>query len=106
MWEFSLEFFVGFFVLLYFGIFCVGLLVVGVFYMVPLAYDNGMGPHCWDWRFRLRGMPLMSVQADINQRGSEGMGISNPRRVACDPRTFGHPSRGAKAVVSCASKNK
>ena len=48
----------------------------------------------------------MSVQADINQRGSEGMGISNPRRVACDPRTFGCPSRGVKAVVSCASKNK
>ena len=48
----------------------------------------------------------MSVQADINQRGSEGMGISNPRRVACDPRTFGRLSRGAKAVVSCASKNK
>ena len=38
----------------------------------------------------------MSAQADIDQRGSEGMGISNPRRVACDPRTFGHPSRGAK----------
>ena len=48
----------------------------------------------------------MSAQADINQRGSEGMGISNPRRVACDPRTFGRPSRGVKAVVSCASKNK
>ena len=40
----------------------------------------------------------MSVQADINQRGSEGMGISNPHRVACDPRTFGRPSRGAKAL--------
>ena len=48
----------------------------------------------------------MSAQADINQRGSEGMGISNPPRVACNPRTFGRPSRGAKAVVSCASKNK
>ena len=68
--------------------------------MVPLAYYNGMEPRYWDWRFRLRGMP------DINQRGSEGMGISNPRRVTCDPRTLGRPSRGAKAVVSCASKNK
>ena len=48
----------------------------------------------------------MSVQADINQRGSEGMGISNPCRVACDPRTFVCPSRGAKAIVSRASKNK
>ena len=74
--------------------------------MVPLAYDNGMGPRYWDWRFRLRGTPLMSAQADINQRGSEGMGISNPRRVACDPRTFGCPSRGAKAVVSCARRSK
>ena len=46
----------------------------------------------------------MSAQADINQHGSEGIGISNPRRVTCDPRTFGHPSRGAKAVISCASK--
>ena len=46
----------------------------------------------------------MSVQADINQRGSEGIGISNPCRVACDLRTFGRPSRGVKAVVSCAGK--
>ena len=36
--------FVGFFVLLYFGILFVGLLVVVGFYMVPLAYDNGMVP--------------------------------------------------------------
>ena len=48
----------------------------------------------------------MSAQADINQCGAEGMGISNPHRVACDPRTFGHQSRGAKAIVSCESKNK
>ena len=48
----------------------------------------------------------MSAQADINQCGSEGMGISNPCRVTCDPRTFGRPSRGAKAIVFCASKNK
>ena len=41
----------------------------------------------------------MSAQADINQHGSEGMGISNPHRVACDPRTFGRPSIRAKAVV-------
>ena len=32
----------------------------------PLAYYNGMGPRYWDWRFRLRGTPLMSAQADIN----------------------------------------
>ena len=48
----------------------------------------------------------MSAQADIDQCGLEGMGISNPHRVACDPRTFGCLSRGAKAIVSCASKNK
>ena len=48
----------------------------------------------------------MSAQADINQHGSEGMGIFNPRRVACDLRTFGRLSREVKAVVSCASKNK
>ena len=33
----------------------------------------------------------MSVQADINQHGSEGIGISSPCRVACDPRTFCPP---------------
>ena len=56
VWEFSLEFFVGFFVLLYFGIFLLDFLCYytlvflcgtscgGGFYMVPLAYDNGMGP--------------------------------------------------------------
>ena len=48
----------------------------------------------------------MSAQADINQRGLEGMGISNPRRVDCDLSTFGRPSRRVKAVISCASKNK
>ena len=31
----------------------------------------------------------MSAQADINQRGLEGMGISNPRRVTYDPKTIG-----------------
>ena len=36
--------FVVFFVLLYIVIFCVGLFLVGGFYMVPLAYDNGMVP--------------------------------------------------------------
>ena len=33
------------------GNLCVGLLVAGA-YMVPLAYDNGIGPRYWDWRFR------------------------------------------------------
>ena len=35
--------FVGFFVTILWY-FCVGLLVAGGFYMVPLAYDNGMVP--------------------------------------------------------------
>ena len=60
VWEFSLEFFVGFFVLLYFGIFLLEFLcyytlvfLFGTscgwgFYMVPLAYDNGMGPRYWE----------------------------------------------------------
>ena len=103
---YSLEFFCWIYCVTILWYFCVGLLVARAFYMVPLAYDNGRGPRYWDWRFRLRGMPLMSVQADINQCGSEGMGIFNPCRVACDPRTFGCPSRGAEAVLSCASKNK
>ena len=38
----------------------------------------------------------MSAQADINQCGSEGMGISNPRRVACDPRTIGRRAEERK----------
>ena len=61
---------------------------------VPLAYYNGMGPRYWDWRFRLRGTPLMSAQADINQHGHLQLEDYRP------------PSRGAKAVVSCASKKK
>ena len=36
--------FVGFFVLLYFGIFVWDFLWRGGGYMVPLAYDNGMIP--------------------------------------------------------------
>ena len=71
VWEFSLEFFVGFFVLLYFGIFlldffCYYTLVFlcGTscgrgFYMVPLAYDNSMGPRYWERESRHRAMPLM-----------------------------------------------
>ena len=71
VWEFSLEFFVGFFVLLYFGIFCsffcvtilwyfcVGLLVAGAFYMVPLAYDNGMVPRYGEWESLHRVTSLM-----------------------------------------------
>ena len=75
-------------------------------FMVPLAYDNGMVPHYWDWRFRLQGTPLMSVQADINQCGSEGMGISNPRRVACDTRTIGHRAEERKpSFLAQARKN-
>ena len=48
----------------------------------------------------------MSAQADINQRGSEGMGISNPPQGRLQPEDYRPPSRGAKAVVSCASKKK
>ena len=48
----------------------------------------------------------MSAQADINQRGSEGMGISNPPQGRLRPEDYRPPSRGAKAVVSCASKKK
>ena len=46
----------------------------------------------------------MSAQADINQRGSEGIGISNPPQGRFRPEDYRPPSRGAKAVVSCASK--
>ena len=73
---------------------------------VPLAYYNDMGPRYWDWRFWLRGTPLMSVQADINQRGSEGMGISNLPQGRLRPEDYRPPSRGVKAVVSCTSKKK
>ena len=48
----------------------------------------------------------MSAQADINQRGSEGMGISNPPQGRLRPENYRLPSRGAKAVVSCPSKKK
>ena len=48
VWEFSLEFFVKFFVLLYFGIFVWDFLWWGGVYMVPLAYDNGMVPRYWE----------------------------------------------------------
>ena len=65
-----------------------------------------MGPRYWDWRFRLRGTPFMSAQADINQRGSEGMGISYPPQGRLRPEDYRPLSRGAKAVVSCASKKK
>ena len=94
VWEFSFEFFIGFFVLRYFGIFlldffCYYTLVFlcgtscdGGFYMVPLAYDNGMGPRYWEWESRHRATPLMFAQA----------------------QGYRLPSRGAKAVVSCFSK--
>ena len=50
--------FVGIFVLLYFGIFVWDFLWWG-FYMVPLAYDNGMGPRYWERESRHRVTPLM-----------------------------------------------
>ena len=31
----------------------------GGFYMVPLAYDNGMGPRYWERESRHRATPLM-----------------------------------------------
>ena len=48
----------------------------------------------------------MSVQADINQHGSEGMGISNPLQGHLWPEDYRLPSRGAKVIVSCTSKKK
>ena len=39
--------------------FCVGLLVVGAFYMVPLAYDNGMVPRYGERESWHRATPLM-----------------------------------------------
>ena len=65
-----------------------------------------MGLRYWDWRLWLRGTPLMSAQADINQRGSEGMGISNPCRVACNLRTIGHRADERKpSFLAQARKN-
>ena len=39
--------------------FCVGLLVAGTFYMVPLAYDNGMVPRYGERESWHRATPLM-----------------------------------------------
>ena len=59
VWEFSLEFFVGFFCVTILWYFCVGLLVARGFYMVPLAYDNGMEPRYGERESRHRARPLM-----------------------------------------------
>ena len=48
----------------------------------------------------------MSAQADINHRGSEGMGLSYPPQGRLRPEDYRPLSRGAKAIVSCASKKK
>ena len=49
--------------------FCVGLLVVGGGYMVPLAYDNGMLPRCWEQDSRHRTTPLMQTSISVVKRG-------------------------------------
>ena len=67
LWNFSLDFlcyytlecFCWIFCVTILWYFCVGLLVAGAFYMVPLAYDNGMVPRYGERESRHRATPLM-----------------------------------------------
>ena len=103
VWEFSLEIFALFFVLLYFRFFCVGLLVAGGFIWFPLHMTM-----VWDLVIgsgnpsNPRAMPLMFAYANINQHDQRGWGFPLPT----GPQAQGYrpPSRGVKAVVSCFSK--
>ena len=69
--------------------FCVGLLVVGGFYMVPLAYDNGMVPRYGEWESRHRATPLMLRKQTSISVDRRGWGFPAPLQ-GCRPEDIGH----------------